>query len=511
MKKLTRREIIVQTSAALAAGSCGLLAACGREAEPPPDTSPSVEAAAGESSPVQAPIDTPDPWQEAEAIVRRIVEPVFPDTRFLLTDYGAVAGGEADARPGFLAAIEACKAAGGGVVVVPSGLWRMDGPLHFVSNMTLHLEQGAEIRFSPAKELYLPMVLTRWEGTDCWNYSPFVYAFECENVAITGPGRINGQGEKNFLPWRKNQVPSQDRLRQMGIDGVPVDERRFGAEWWLRPHFIQFHSCKNVLIDGPTFEDSPFWVIHLLYSTSATVRNVEVISRHINSDGVDVDSSNDVLIEKCRFVVNDDGVAIKSGRDQDGWRVAKPSYHVVIRDCEYAGDIGGGLAIGSELSGGVHDIFIENYRIAKADHALYFKANLDRGGRIEHIFVRNIAAGATNSFLIFTNNYHSHRGGHHPTSYNHFLLEDLYCERAGIGISIIGLPEMPVRDVTVRDTTIGEAELPMQIKHVEDLVFENVVVNGEELIAVNQTLPETFVKKIGVQSVPANQTGKENN
>lgn len=499
-KRFTRREIIVQTSAALAAGSFGLLTACDRGSDDVVATTPPPLSTAG---------STPDPWLEAEAIVKRIVVPEFPDARFPISEYGATPGGETDALPGMLAAIEACNAAGGGVVVVPAGLWRMDGPIHFVSNMNLYLEEGAEIRFTPDAELYLPMVLTRWEGTDCWNYSPFIYAFELENVAITGPGRINGQGEDNFLPWRKNQVPSQDRIRQMGIDGIPVEERTFGADWWLRPHFIQFYGCRNVLVDGPTIEDSPFWVIHLLYSESCTVRNVEVVSRHVNSDGVDVDSSSDVLIEKCRFVVDDDGVAIKSGRDQDGWKVARPSHHIVIRDCEYAGDIGGGLAIGSELSGGVHDVFIENYRINKADHALYFKANLDRGGKIERIFVRNITAGSTNSFLIFTNNYHSHRGGNHPTSYRDFLLEGLTCEQTGIGISIIGLPEMTVKNVTVRDTTIDKAELPMQIMHVENLVFEDVTVNGAVLQAVSETLPETFVKKIRVQSIPANQTGKE--
>lgn len=473
---LTRRNVLGGGAMLLTTLAGGLLGACGRGGRQAGETAPPVDG----------------PWAGVDRIVQRITPPAIPDALFNVGEHGALPGEDEDARPGIQAAINAAAEAGGGRVEVPAGFWFLDGPLRLKSRVELHVAEGAHLQFSGNAESYLPEVLTRWEGTEVWTYSPMIFADGLEDVAITGGGKIDGQGERNFLPWRQKQKPDQTALRQMGHDGVPVDQRRFGAGHWLRPHFVQFRSCKRVLIDGPTFVDSPFWVNHLLYCDQAIVRNIDVVSHHINSDGVDVDSSTNVLIENCRFDVGDDGVAIKSGRDQDGWRVGRPSQDVVIRDCEYLGHTGGGLAIGSEMSGGVSHVFVDGYRMAKAHHALYFKSNLDRGGKIERVHIRDVAAGEVDSLLIFTNDYHSYRGGNYPAKFERVSVRDVHCRKARVGLSIVGHERAPVRDVALQDLMIEVAETPMQIRYVEGLSFTGVSINGRDMTPPGETDPASF-------------------
>ncbi len=267
----------------------------------------------------------------------------------------------------------------------------------------------------------------------------------------------------------------------MGRDGYPVDKRIFIGDRRLRPHFVQFRKCSRVLVDGPTFIDSPFWMIHPLYSTDVIVRNSTFISTHINSDGVDPDSSQRVLIENCDFNVGDDGVAIKAGRDQDAWRVGIPSKDIVIRNCVYSGDTGGGVAIGSEMSGGVSNVYVENFRLPDANHTLYFKSNLDRGGVIEDIYIRNIRGGNVKSVLVFSNAYHSYRGGNYPTTFRNVLVEDVKVDNAEIGISIQGNAEAPVEYVTIRNFEVGEAEHPLKMTDAENIVLEGVKINDDKV------------------------------
>ena len=431
-----------------------------------------------------------DPWTRADAIANGVRRPVIAARDFPVTDYGAAPG--RDVRPAVISALEAAATGGGGRVVFPAGEWPCDGPIHLRGRCALHLEAGARLVFSGDPASYLPVVFTRWEGTEVYNYSPMIYGRGLKDVAITGAGVIDGQGEKNFLPWRPNQRPDQRALRKMGAEGVPVSQRIFGDGHWLRPHFIQFIDCERVLVEGVTLNDSPFWCVHPVYCRHVTVKGVTIISRHINSDGVDPDSSEDVLIEDCVFDTGDDGVALKAGRDQDGWRVGRKTQRVVIRDNTFTGTRGGGMAIGSEMSGGVEEVFVERYRMNRVHHGLYFKANLDRGGVIRDVHIRDIDIVRADTVLIFTNDYHSYRGGDFPTRFEDVTVSDVRCAQAGLGVSIIGHPEAPVRRVRVSDMTIASAEQPLQIKHVEDLSFRNVMMNGETVESVLQTAPETF-------------------
>ena len=423
---------------------------------------------------------TVDPdWNAAEAIVARIRAPAIPAATFAITSYGA--SEDAPAHRAVQAAIDACAAAGGGRVVVPAGLWRINGAITLRSNVELHLESDAVLRFGKPGEIALPLVLTRWEGTEVWNYSPLIYARDCRNVAITGNGVCDGQGRDGFFQWRAHQDRDKQALRAMGAAGVPVGERRFGPGHFLRPPFVQFFNCTDVMIDGPKFVDSPFWTIHPVYSRNVIVRNVTVVSKHLNSDGCDPDSCEDVLIERCHFDVSDDCIAIKSGRDQDGWRVARPTRNVVIRDCRMSTHVAGAIAIGSEMSGGASHIFAERLDVHHAKQALYFKANLDRGGTIEQVRVRGVKVRDSDTLIDFTTAYHRRRDGKSPPTYKTFVVERVDCRTAGRALSIVGVEAAPVEDVLIRNVTVATAREPDRIAHTRDLRLDGVRVNGKEL------------------------------
>ncbi len=436
-----------------------------------------------------------DPWAEADRVAAGVQRPVIGPGRVVITDFGAQPGFANDALPAIRAALAALGAAGGRLTV-PAGEWQVNGPIHLTSRVELHVADGAVLRFGTNAADYLPVVFTRWEGTECFNYSPPIYAVGAEDVAITGGGTIDGQGFAGFFQWRARQRPDQMALRKMGADGVPVAERLFGAGHYLRPSFVQFVGCRRVLIDGPSFRDSTFWMIHPVYCDHVTVRNVRLKSDHLNSDGVDPDSSTNVLIEKCVFDVGDDGVAIKAGRDQDGWRVARPSAYIVVRDCVYTGSAGGGMAIGSEMSGGVHHIWCERYAMNDVVHGLYFKSNLDRGGEITNVHIRDIAITKAQSVIIFTTDYHGHRGGDFPTRFTDISIQRVACSEAIVGFSLVGAARAPLGRVSVRDVVIGTAKTPLRARNADGLSLTDVVVSGQPLVAQANTGPETFADEL---------------
>ena len=212
-----------------------------------------------------------------------------------------------------------CSKAGGGTVILAAGDYFCEGPIVFQNNINLHLQENARLIFSQNPKDYLPVVFVRWEGTEAYNYSPFIYANNLENIAISGKGIIDGNGsaENSFRQWRSKQKEDQNKLREMGKEGIPVEKRVFGDGHFLRPQLIHFINCRNILLEGITITNSAFWLIQPTYCDNITIRRVNVNSRFINNDGVDLDSDTNVLIENCNFTTGDDFVAIKSGRDQD--------------------------------------------------------------------------------------------------------------------------------------------------------------------------------------------------
>jgi polygalacturonase len=423
-------------------------------------------------------------WDQSDRLLQRLTLPVFPARDFLVTAYGAAAGDSEDARPGMMAALQACHTAGGGRVIVPRGEWRLDGPLHLRSHVHLHLEAGAVLRFrtdDPA--LYLPLVLTRWEGTELFNYSPFIYAYQAVNVALTGAGMIDGESEKTFASWRERQGDDQKALRKMGGEGTPVSARVFGPGHWLRPSFVQFFGCTQVLVDGITLVDSPFWCLHAIACHSVTVRRVTVDSLRINNDGIDVESCSDVLIEDCVLKCGDDCIAIKSGRDRDGWRLGRPTENVLIRRIQMeAPRWGSGLALGSEMSGGVRQIWAEDLAMGYAKTALNIKGNLDRGGAVEQVRIRRTRVAKADTFIQFTTDYHGYRGGNHPPRFRDFVLEDLSCTTADTAIHAVGVPAAPLESVTLRRVAVAQAKTPLVMRHTQNFSLEDVSVNGAPLV-----------------------------
>jgi polygalacturonase len=431
-----------------------------------------------------------DPWAKARAIVKGIKRPRIGPGRIRIAP--PIDG---DIRAAIMAAMERLSAKGG-TIILPPGTWTSNGPIHFKSRIALHVPKGTHLKFSRDPEHYLPMVFTRWEGTECWNYSPLIYARDVTDIAITGGGTIDGQGFEGFFQWRSKQKDSQQLLRKMGADGVPVEQRRFGSGHYLRPGFVQFIGCTRVLIDGPRFFDSTFWMIHPVYCDHVTLRNISLKSDHLNSDGVDPDSSTNVLIERCVFDVGDDGVVMKAGRDQDGWRVAKPCSRVVVRDCEYRGTAGGGFAIGSEMSGGVTDVFVERYTMGKVAHGAYFKSNMDRGGAITDIFIRDITIGSAQAAISFTTDYHGYRGGNYPTKFDNVQIERLRCDDAIVALSFVGAANAPLGRIRVSDCTIAKAQTPFRSRNATALSFDRVMVNGRTLEPVANSGLETFADRL---------------
>ncbi len=424
-------------------------------------------------------------WPDVPALVARIRAPQFPARDFVITAYGAVADGRTDSLPAIRAAIADCAEKGGGRVVIPAGEFRVAGPIHLRSHIDLHVATGATLQFSGRPEDFLPMVLTRWEGTLLNNYSPLIYARGAEDIAITGGGTIDGNARATFAGWLAQQGPAQNRLRQMGSDGTPLAERQFGPGAFLRPGMIEPFECRNVLIEGVTLRDSPFWVVHPIFCRNVTVRGITVDSLALNNDGCDPDSCTDVLIEDCTFHTGDDGIAIKAGRDADAWRDGRVCENIVIRRCRFQSKING-LCIGSEMSAGVRNVFMEDCHVAEGESCIYFKSNADRGGFIRHVRVRRIRIDASRSAVVrFETNYHSYRGGHAPTRFEDFVIEDVACRKAATYFLLIdGSGDSPIQNVTLRHVTVDRAREPLWLSHVESLQLIDVRAN-------DSLLPET--------------------
>jgi polygalacturonase len=424
-----------------------------------------------------------DLWAEAEAILRRIKPPTFPNRAFDITRYGAAANRATLATDAFRAAIAACHDAGGGRVVVPAGRF-VTGPIVLRSNVDLHLEAGAVVAFTTDASAYLPVVFTRYEGVEFMNYSPLVYALDQQNVAITGAGTLDGQAdETHWWSWRNRAVEragARNRLFDLSARGAPVAERVFGDGTFMRPVFVQPYRCQNVLIEGVTILNSPMWEINPVLCSNVTVRGVTVRSHGPNNDGCDPESCRNVLIERCTFDTGDDCIALKSGRNADGRRLNRPIENVIVRDCEMR-DGHGGVVIGSEISGGARNIFAERCRMdsPRLDRALRFKTNAERGGVIERVAMRDITIGQVAEAIVTADFYYEEgdTGAFTP------VLRDVDVSRvtsqkSKYAFLLKGYERSPIANIRVADCTFDGVANPDIVQNVKNLTFTNVRVNG---------------------------------
>jgi polygalacturonase len=401
-----------------------------------------------------------DPWQSVPAILKRIVPPTFPARDFVVTDFGAVAGGRTDCTAALGAAVEECSREGGGRVVIPAGEF-LTGPIHLKSGVELHLNRNAVLLFKTDPNAYLPAVFTRFEGTECYNYSPLIYALEQKNVAVTGEGLLDGQADaSNWLAWKN--LNRRGELVKMGEANVPVEQRRFGEGGNLRPDFIEFNRCNNVLIEGVKIRRSPMWEIHPLLCTNVTVKGVDIVTHGANNDGCDPESCRDVLIEKCLFDTGDDCIAIKSGRNNDGRRVGVPSVNLIVRDCTMR-DGHAGVAIGSEISGSCSNVFVEHCEMSSPNLvcALRLKNNAARGGILQGIFMRNVNVGQVRDSVLQIDFLYDEgmRGSFKPVVHN-VVMDHIKVAHTPRVLNVRGFPGAEISDVRIYHSVFRQIKRP---------------------------------------------------
>lgn len=433
-----------------------------------------------EIAPITAPFDMP-----------QLQRPEFPDQIFNIKDYGAI---EMDRDNAFKNTdiihntITAAYRAGGGTVLIPKGRW-LTGPIHLMSNINLHIEEGAVVYFSTDKEDYLPVVRQRHEGVEAYNYSPMIYAYELKNVAVTGKGRLDAQGEHWWKWYRQYGAPPRAIASK-----VPLSRRDFGkgsGMEGMRPNFLVFWKCENVLVEGITLDDSPMWNVHLIYTNNAIVRDVTVNSLDApNGDGVVIDSSRDVLVEYNHFETGDDAVVLKSGLNEDGLKINIPTENVVIRNFE-AIDVrtgSGGVVFGSESSGGIRNIYVHDAYFEGSDRGVRFKTERGRGNVIENIYIRDIRMKNLTYEAINVNTFYTGPGRVGPSPLiRNVHIRDIHIDGVPTAIALIGLPEKWLENFTLENITVVNAERGARIDRVKNLTLRNLDIksNDRAMIATN--------------------------
>ena len=457
-----------------------------------------------------------------------VVRPSIPERSASIVEYGAVGDGVTLNTQAFADAIAALSSKGGGRVIVPAGVW-YTGPIVFADNIELHLEPNSMIVFSDDKTLY-PLHEIAFEGLDTWRCISPLTAMNVKNVAITGYGIIDGNGDgwravkKDKLTasqW-KAKVASGGIVSDDGRSWYPSESYKFGATtgadqnvstWaktredfeqmhdFLRPVLVAFHNCENVLFEGVTFQNSPCWHLHPAMCTNLTVKNITVRCPDYaqNGDGIDIESCKNVIVTDSKFDVGDDGICVKSGKDEAGRRRGIPCENIVVDNCVvYHGH--GGFVVGSEMSGGVKNVLVSNCTFAGTDVGLRFKSTRGRGGVVENIWIDNISMfNILTEPLLFDLFY----GGKSAAetladgdegeatdiaalpvdettpAFRDIDIRNIVCRGARRAMFFNGLPEMNVERVTVENAKIY-AQTGAQINESSEVVLRNVSVVAEE-------------------------------
>ena len=413
-----------------------------------------------------------------------IIIPDFNQCRKLpITQFGAEPGNQEKISRAIAKAIDKANNIGGGIVIIPEGEW-LTGKIHLKSNVDLHLNKGAVLVFSGNPADYLPPVLTTWEGVECYNYSPLIYAYQCKNIAITGEGELKANMEvwEQWFARPRAHMESLKRLYYLAAYDSTVENRQMvNDSSHLRPQFIQFNRCEYILIDGISIVNSPFWTIHPYLSENILIRNVKVWAHGHNNDGIDPDMSRNMLIENCQLDQGDDAIAIKSGRNRDAWRLHTPTKNIVIRNCT----VKNGhqlVAIGSELSGGIENVFVDSCIVvdgAKLNHLLFIKTNERRGGYVKNIYLKNITGGKIDRGIlgIETDVLYQWRDlvptiERKLTPIQNIYLENVRASHVLFISRILGQKELPVENVFLKnvtaDTIKGEKNIRENVVNFSD-------------------------------------------
>ena len=450
----------------------------------------------------------------------RVELPSIPDRSVVLTDFGGVGDGVALNTEAFANAIGALENRGGGRLVVPAGIWRT-GPIELLNHIELYVDKDAIIVFDPDQDLY-PIIDTNFEGLDVRRCLSPIHATGAHDIAITGGGIIDGSGEF----WRevKRRKVSDDQWKTILKRGGLVSED--GGNWFpdegyaaaratagslnypdpsldeqwiktfLRPVMVSLRECERVLLKDCTFQNSPCWNIHPLWCKDVIVKDITVRNPHYsaNGDGIDIDACENVILTGSSFDVGDDAICIKSGKDADGRAHAKKCRNLIISDCTvYHGH--GGFVVGSEMSGGVENIRVTGCRFIGTDVGLRFKSARGRGGVVKDIWCDHIYMKDIVTYGIVFNLYYmgvaatemSKDGGDDiqpvdetTPEFHDFHFSNILCAGAEQAVFVNGLPEMPVRNLTITDSRF-QADKGVETHYYENVTFDNVIVNGTKL------------------------------
>jgi len=423
---------------------------------------------------------TASPKATRDSILQVITGAAMPAQTYDILRFGARGDGKKDCKPAFDKAMKMAARKGGAHIVVPSGTYLLNGPIHLVDNVCLDLKEGAVLRFSPEARYYLPTVRTSWEGTYLHNYSPLIYGYGLRNVSIIGQGTIDGNCAETFATWKARQKEAQKCSRDMNHNGVSIDMRRFGEGDYLRPHLIQFYRCEGVTIEDVFITNAPFWCIHLLESENIICRAIRYDAKLVNNDGIDPECSRNLLIEDIHFNNGDDNVAIKSGRDNDGWTHGRPSENIIIRNCHFKGLHA--VVIGSEMSAGVQNVFVEDCDYAGyCKRGIFIKTNPDRGGFVKNIYVSNCVFDEVDDLFYVTSMYAGEGlDNHHFSEIANLCVDGLKCRKVRQSALVLqGTMQKPVRQVEFKNIEVGECKNGISFENTEGVSMSNCFIGGK--------------------------------
>lgn len=407
----------------------------------------------------------------------------FPDAEFSIADYGAEPTEGVNNQQAIQTAIDECTAQGGGTVKIPSGKWETSY-LELKSNVHLEIEEGATLFFSDSIDLYAVPTFTRWEGLECMNYHPLIYARNESNIAITGKGKIDGNGQKWWDMARGKREETLTLLYDQVQAGVAPEERNclaYEPMSYLRPSLIQTINCKNVLVKGIEIGSGPMWTVHFVYSENVIAHDLKIITVGANNDGVIPDSSTKVLIDNCYFSTGDDCIVIKSGLNEDGWRVGKPSQRIIVKNCKTKHGHGGGV-IGSEMSGGVNRVYAYDCDFGHTERGLRVKSMKGRGGLVENLWFKNIQMDSIQREAIKINMHYGSssiapRTDSVPT-FKNFYFNEIHSSNSQYAVRMQGIDGHKI-DSIFFDNLKMDGKYGIVANDLQNCTFKNVKIHSE--------------------------------